>query len=264
MTAHVLGRPSVSLAPRRVDAGLHRTGKRRVAHLPARRRRVRRAPAPRHGRGQQPGVLPRRQDTGLRHADTAEDDRDRRRRGVHAGDGQRSARPGLGRRHDPDLQPGIDRRPLGDFDPRRSRANADDDRRQGRRTDAPLAARAARRPLGPVHRRHDEQPRRLRRVADRRARSHDRPAEAGVPGREHGALRRRRGHLVYARGGSLYAVRFDPATLAVSGQPSVVLQGIGGDATTGAAHVALDGRRDVRLRAGGRSRRHAATGLDAI
>ena len=46
------------------------------------------------------------------------------------------------------------------------------------------------------------------------------------------------GHLVFARGGSLYAVRFDPATLAVSGQPSVVLQGIGGDSTTGAAHVA--------------------------
>jgi Tol biopolymer transport system component len=45
------------------------------------------------------------------------------------------------------------------------------------------------------------------------------------------------GHLVFARGGSLYAVRFDPVTLAVSGQPSVVLQGIGGDPTTGAAHV---------------------------
>jgi len=46
------------------------------------------------------------------------------------------------------------------------------------------------------------------------------------------------GHLVFARGGSLFAVRFDPATLAVSGQPSSVLQGIGGDLTTGAAHVA--------------------------
>jgi Tol biopolymer transport system component/tRNA A-37 threonylcarbamoyl transferase component Bud32 len=45
------------------------------------------------------------------------------------------------------------------------------------------------------------------------------------------------GHLVFARGGSLYAVRFDPATLTVSGQPSVVLKGIGGDLTTGAAHV---------------------------
>ena len=46
------------------------------------------------------------------------------------------------------------------------------------------------------------------------------------------------GHLVLARGGSLFAVRFDPTTLAVSGQPSTVLQGIGGDLTTGAAHVA--------------------------
>jgi hypothetical protein len=45
------------------------------------------------------------------------------------------------------------------------------------------------------------------------------------------------GHLVFARGGSLYAVRFDPATLTVFGQPSVVLKGIGGDLTTGAAHV---------------------------
>ena len=46
------------------------------------------------------------------------------------------------------------------------------------------------------------------------------------------------GHLVFARGGSLYALRFDPVTLTTSGQPSVVLQGIGGDPTTGAAHVA--------------------------
>jgi len=46
------------------------------------------------------------------------------------------------------------------------------------------------------------------------------------------------GHLVFARGGSLYAVRFDPATLTVSGDPAVVLPGVSGDRTTGAAHVA--------------------------
>jgi eukaryotic-like serine/threonine-protein kinase len=46
------------------------------------------------------------------------------------------------------------------------------------------------------------------------------------------------GHLLFARGGSLYAVRFDPATLAVAGEPSVVQKGIGGDFTTGAANAA--------------------------
>ena len=46
------------------------------------------------------------------------------------------------------------------------------------------------------------------------------------------------GHLLFARGGSLFAVRFDAATLKVSGSPVSVVQGIGGDRTTGAAHVA--------------------------
>jgi serine/threonine-protein kinase len=45
------------------------------------------------------------------------------------------------------------------------------------------------------------------------------------------------GHLIFARAGSLFAVRFDPATLKVSGEPVSVLRGIGGDLTTGAAHV---------------------------
>ena len=45
------------------------------------------------------------------------------------------------------------------------------------------------------------------------------------------------GHLVFARRGSLFAVRFDPETLQVSGDPVGVLQGVGGDPTTGAAHV---------------------------
>ena len=45
------------------------------------------------------------------------------------------------------------------------------------------------------------------------------------------------GHLVFARRGSLFAVPFDPETLQVSGDPVGVLQGVGGDPTTGAAHV---------------------------
>jgi serine/threonine-protein kinase len=46
------------------------------------------------------------------------------------------------------------------------------------------------------------------------------------------------GHLAFARGGSLFAVRFDPESLKVSGSPLSVVEGIGGDRTTGAAHVA--------------------------
>lgn len=49
------------------------------------------------------------------------------------------------------------------------------------------------------------------------------------------------GHLVFARGGSLFAVRFDTGTLETSGTPVSVLQGLGGDRTTGAAHVSLAG-----------------------
>jgi serine/threonine-protein kinase len=45
------------------------------------------------------------------------------------------------------------------------------------------------------------------------------------------------GHLVFARGGSLFAVKFDLGSRQVSGVPTSVLQGIGGDRTTGAAHV---------------------------
>jgi len=51
------------------------------------------------------------------------------------------------------------------------------------------------------------------------------------------------GHLLFARGGSLYAVRFDPDTLAVHEPAQLVQQGVAGDPTTGAAHysVAADG-----------------------
>jgi len=47
------------------------------------------------------------------------------------------------------------------------------------------------------------------------------------------------GHLLLVRGGALYAVKFDPQSLTVSGQPVSILQGIGGDRTTGAGHVAI-------------------------
>jgi eukaryotic-like serine/threonine-protein kinase len=51
------------------------------------------------------------------------------------------------------------------------------------------------------------------------------------------------GHLVLARGGALYAVGFDAATLQTVGTPAPILQGVAGDQTTGAVHfdVAADG-----------------------
>jgi serine/threonine-protein kinase len=51
------------------------------------------------------------------------------------------------------------------------------------------------------------------------------------------------GHLLFARGGSLYAVAFDPATLATRGEPVAVLQGVATAVSSGAAHfaVAADG-----------------------
>jgi len=47
------------------------------------------------------------------------------------------------------------------------------------------------------------------------------------------------GHLVFARGGSLYAVRFDPDSLTVTGSPVQVAQGIATDVSTGAVEFAL-------------------------
>ena len=47
------------------------------------------------------------------------------------------------------------------------------------------------------------------------------------------------GHLLLSRGGSLFAVKFDLQTLKVSGTPTNVLQGVGGDPTTGAVQVSL-------------------------
>ena len=47
------------------------------------------------------------------------------------------------------------------------------------------------------------------------------------------------GHLVFAKGGSLYAVGFDLETLTTSGKPQLILQGVAGDETTGIVHFAI-------------------------
>jgi serine/threonine-protein kinase len=52
------------------------------------------------------------------------------------------------------------------------------------------------------------------------------------------------GFLVFARGGTLYAIRFDPKTLSTSGSPYPVVEGVATDVSTGAVQYALsqDGR----------------------
>ena len=47
------------------------------------------------------------------------------------------------------------------------------------------------------------------------------------------------GHLLFMRGAMLYAVRFDPNRLTTSGAPVAVVDGVNGDTTTGAAHLAV-------------------------
>jgi serine/threonine-protein kinase len=47
------------------------------------------------------------------------------------------------------------------------------------------------------------------------------------------------GRLVFARGGQLYAIRFDPKTLKTSGPPEPVISGVRHDPQNGAAHVAV-------------------------
>ncbi len=47
------------------------------------------------------------------------------------------------------------------------------------------------------------------------------------------------GHLVFARGGNLYAVAFDPVMLTAAGEPVPVLQGVAGDQSTGASQYAI-------------------------
>jgi Tol biopolymer transport system component len=49
------------------------------------------------------------------------------------------------------------------------------------------------------------------------------------------------GHLVFARGGGLYAVGFNADTLTTRGTPESILQGVAGDQTTGAVHFSIAG-----------------------
>ncbi len=49
------------------------------------------------------------------------------------------------------------------------------------------------------------------------------------------------GYLVFARGGTLFAARFDPGALAVEGTPVPVLQQVATNMSTGAAHFAVSG-----------------------
>ena len=52
-------------------------------------------------------------------------------------------------------------------------------------------------------------------------------------------VRYSKGHLIFARGGSIYAVRFDLDRLQTVGTPVVVLQGVAVDVNTGATHFAI-------------------------
>ena len=47
------------------------------------------------------------------------------------------------------------------------------------------------------------------------------------------------GHLIFARGGSLYAIRFDIDTLTTRGNAEPVVPGVAGDVTTGTTHFAI-------------------------
>jgi serine/threonine protein kinase/Tol biopolymer transport system component len=47
------------------------------------------------------------------------------------------------------------------------------------------------------------------------------------------------GHLIFARGGILYAMPFDAGSLTTKGKPVPVVQGVAGDKTTGAVHFAI-------------------------
>ena len=53
------------------------------------------------------------------------------------------------------------------------------------------------------------------------------------------------GHLVYARGGNLFAVRFDPDRLAVQGQPFTVLEGVLMSVNSGMANVDISASGDL-------------------
>jgi serine/threonine-protein kinase len=47
------------------------------------------------------------------------------------------------------------------------------------------------------------------------------------------------GHLVFARGGSLHAIKMDIDTLTTQGTPQQLVQGVAGDLTTGASHFTI-------------------------
>src|SRR6185436_10380316 len=53
------------------------------------------------------------------------------------------------------------------------------------------------------------------------------------------------GVLVFARGGSLFATRFDPVALAVRGTPVPVLQAVSSTMASGAVQVALSNTADL-------------------
>ncbi len=58
------------------------------------------------------------------------------------------------------------------------------------------------------------------------------------------------GPLVFARGGSLYAVPFDPVSLETAGAPTLVLQGVATDLATGAVHFAVSGNGSILYASG--------------
>jgi serine/threonine protein kinase/Tol biopolymer transport system component len=59
------------------------------------------------------------------------------------------------------------------------------------------------------------------------------------------------GHLVFARGGSLYATRVDLEKLEITGQPAPVIENVMTDPSTGAAHFSLSGNGTLVYVAGG-------------
>jgi Tol biopolymer transport system component len=67
--------------------------------------------------------------------------------------------------------------------------------------------------------------------------------------------------LVYCLRGILYAVAFDPATLAVSGEPAPVLEGVAGDPSSGACYFAIAGDGTLAFAPGVAGQREASLTL---
>ena len=71
------------------------------------------------------------------------------------------------------------------------------------------------------------------------------------------------GYLVYGRGGTLFAVRFDVDRLETMGQPVPVLEDVGGDPTSGVVHFALsDNGSLVYVPGGGDANTHTLAWVD--